>query len=250
MLRFAKNIKSFNWHYALGEVVLIFVGITLAIWFDAWSADRADKNKRDRYLTDLKQDLQKDINEYDSLLLANNTRIQHINSLNRHLHKPSPNTSCDSIQRFVLSTCFVNVFTGSSTVIEDLKSTGNLSLLKDISIKNSLLAYYAHTQSRKQYEELNTNFHIQTSGAFLYEYWNVGSMLRLGLGETGLSRHFIETDCEKTMEVLEKIRLSPGEAQRMMNMAGFSYFLTTMNNEEYQFLRKEAFALIEAMEKL
>ena len=37
---------SFNWKYILGEVLLLFFGITLAIWFNNWNA--ATKSRKDQ----------------------------------------------------------------------------------------------------------------------------------------------------------------------------------------------------------
>ncbi|WP_262910644.1 hypothetical protein [Psychroserpens luteolus] len=32
-----KLIKGINWKYAFGELLLIFLGITIAIWFNNWN---------------------------------------------------------------------------------------------------------------------------------------------------------------------------------------------------------------------
>lgn len=43
--KFRKNYK-FNWKYVLGEVLLLFVGISLAIWFNNWNtSNKADSDK-------------------------------------------------------------------------------------------------------------------------------------------------------------------------------------------------------------
>ncbi|RDY59275.1 hypothetical protein [Flagellimonas nanhaiensis] len=38
--------KNFNWKYILGEILLLFIGINLAIWFNDWNASKeVQKNK-------------------------------------------------------------------------------------------------------------------------------------------------------------------------------------------------------------
>ncbi|MCB0624158.1 MAG: hypothetical protein KDC43_09675, partial [Saprospiraceae bacterium] len=39
MKRF-KFIGQFNWKYVIGEILLIFFGINLAIWFNNWNASK------------------------------------------------------------------------------------------------------------------------------------------------------------------------------------------------------------------
>ena len=44
---FRLKFKSFNWKYIIGEVLLIFLGINLAIWFNDWnSTQQLNKNKK------------------------------------------------------------------------------------------------------------------------------------------------------------------------------------------------------------
>ena len=56
MIRFYKKVRDFNWKYVLGEIFLIFIGITLAIWFNNFNQNRIDENKKVQYLADLKSD--------------------------------------------------------------------------------------------------------------------------------------------------------------------------------------------------
>jgi len=46
MKRFQKRIEQLNLKYVLGEIVLIFIGISLAIWFNNWNTSiQSNKNK-------------------------------------------------------------------------------------------------------------------------------------------------------------------------------------------------------------
>lgn len=41
------RLRNFNWKYIVGEVLLIFVGINLAIWFNDWNASKKiDQDKK------------------------------------------------------------------------------------------------------------------------------------------------------------------------------------------------------------
>lgn len=49
-----------NWKYALGEVVLIFLGISLAIGFQNWNAQSQKHKEKLVFLVRIKSDLQED----------------------------------------------------------------------------------------------------------------------------------------------------------------------------------------------
>ena len=40
MFRLFKKAKNLNWRYIIGEILLIFIGINLAIWFNNWNESK------------------------------------------------------------------------------------------------------------------------------------------------------------------------------------------------------------------
>ena len=80
-------LGKINWKSIIGEVALIFLGITLAIWFDNWNEGIADSHDKLIYIQSLKEDLQDDIEEYESLISWNDNRIKRIYELNRAINQ-------------------------------------------------------------------------------------------------------------------------------------------------------------------
>lgn len=66
--------KNLKWKYILGEIVLIFIGITLAIWFNNWNASmKLNKNKK-VILAKIKEEINSNLEELQ-LASAKNNRI-------------------------------------------------------------------------------------------------------------------------------------------------------------------------------
>ena len=53
------NFK-FNWKYALGEIVLIFIGISLAMGFDNWSQNKREREQLEGYLETIRKNVVSD----------------------------------------------------------------------------------------------------------------------------------------------------------------------------------------------
>ena len=71
MRLFKLNRKyKFNWKYVIGEILLIFIGINLAIWFNNWNTSKqADSNKQlaiDKISEEIRNNLE-ELEEADSL---------------------------------------------------------------------------------------------------------------------------------------------------------------------------------------
>ena len=77
-----------NWKYALGEVVLIFLGISLALAFQTWNEQRKNKIERDRILKTLQFELKKDSTAYEEILGLLEDRELRIQRILNYLETP------------------------------------------------------------------------------------------------------------------------------------------------------------------
>ncbi|MEM6722025.1 MAG: DUF6090 family protein [Bacteroidota bacterium] len=61
-------MKKINWKYAFGEILLIFIGITLAITFQNWNENRKQAELEKTVLEQLKVSLQNDLKDVNANL--------------------------------------------------------------------------------------------------------------------------------------------------------------------------------------
>ncbi|WP_299272578.1 DUF6090 family protein [uncultured Psychroserpens sp.] len=74
MGRFKKIITKTNAKYLLSEVVLIFVGISLAIWFNNWNENRKTNSTKSIVLSKLQSEINNNYEEIEN-------SIQHLDTL-------------------------------------------------------------------------------------------------------------------------------------------------------------------------
>ena len=60
-------MKKINWQYALGEVIIVSIGITIAFALNNWKEARNNQKIKQQYLSSLKTDIQKEIKQLESL---------------------------------------------------------------------------------------------------------------------------------------------------------------------------------------
>ncbi len=68
--------KNINWKYILGEILLLFVGINLAIWFNDWNASKSVQIDKEVALVKIKDEIEANLEE----LIANKEVNQRIPS--------------------------------------------------------------------------------------------------------------------------------------------------------------------------
>jgi hypothetical protein len=65
-----KPVKHIDWSYAVGEIILIFLGISLAIWFNNWNEDRNERHTEVNILREIQENLTANIRHTTSISQA------------------------------------------------------------------------------------------------------------------------------------------------------------------------------------
>ncbi len=75
--------------YAIGEIILVVIGILIALQINNWNEERKDHKTSIGFLKGIRQDLKKDIKLADSVLQFNYKSISIISSIDSIFHKKS-----------------------------------------------------------------------------------------------------------------------------------------------------------------
>lgn len=74
--RIFKPVKHIDWSYAVGEIILIFLGISLAIWFNNWNEDRNERRTEVNILREIQENLTSNIRHTTSISEAELSRAK------------------------------------------------------------------------------------------------------------------------------------------------------------------------------
>lgn len=153
---FMKFIKI-NWRYALGELLIVIAGITIAFMVNNWAERRADKEQALLYLQNLQSDL-----EADMLSLNNNLdKLQNtataIENYIPHLFQTLPGRDTVPGVLFRKIHDYVYFFPHDATYRSMLHS-GDFKLIPDFSLKNRIVEHYS--SYNKLFKELDRYEHF------------------------------------------------------------------------------------------
>jgi len=131
-----------NWKNALGEIALIFIGISLALWFDNWNDQRKDQQLTKIYYKQLAQSLQKDTARLFQLKQEADQNIQHI--LNIFPLLSNSKVPADSLSKAVLERIWFIclIFEPQDALMNYLISTGQIKLL-DLNIQLKIVELFS-----------------------------------------------------------------------------------------------------------
>jgi len=143
----AENNVAKYLRYAIGEIVLVVIGILIALQINDWNENRKERLIDVKSLKNLKHDLQNDSTDIVKYI---NIRTG-ISNAAHELPKDAKLKNFNDVYR--LDSPYITValwaqFIPNNNTFEELKSSGNLQLIKNDSIKN------LHLDLNKKYEEL------------------------------------------------------------------------------------------------
>lgn len=142
-MRLMPTARRFDWRYALGEVSLIVMGVTIALAASSWYEERIDRQTEAEYVDRLRTAL-----AMDTLRFADYATILEIKASTLKSLLAESATSLlaggnDRLMRDLDYSEYQALPEANSATFEELKSTGRLALIRDAGLHDALSQYYA-----------------------------------------------------------------------------------------------------------
>ena len=142
--------------YAIGEIILVVVGILIALSINNWNEEKKKTQLEKVYLNRLYNELNKDIITFSSeiqRLEENNVKIVNFtNALNDESYNDSLLVKLTN--EFMIYGTTYPMFNPSTSTFEDLSSTGNLSVISKTELRDSIVKHY------EDYQFVELNFKL------------------------------------------------------------------------------------------
>lgn len=164
----AENKVASYLRYAIGEILLVVIGILIALQVNNWNEERKNKSEEKEIIKNLheeflqiKNDLQVKIDELDNSKNA----VQELMSLFEKSQAEIKTTNTDSLIYFTLTW---PEFNPASSVLNDLLQSGRLRLLTNTDLRKLLFKWIPQIEEAKsQYDEM-----IRFNNDRVFEYLN------------------------------------------------------------------------------
>ena len=222
--------------YAIGEIVLVIVGILIALQINDWNENRISQLRIDSRLINLTKDLETEIEEMTGILEASKNRI----IVNRAILTGSNRLGSFSVEDTIFQEYNNKKYINPNSVISNLRTLdGNRSaynglinsaefyLIKNQSLANRIQKYYAKVDEVKDAERWNNQ-----------ETWIMvnNSKHRLGIGT-----YSSEVTMENLIQFAKNDKQFGAELEHQYALDLTQYYIITNQ-------KKEANDLIKAIE--
>ena len=204
--------------YAIGEILLVVIGILIALQINNWNESRKDRIAEQAILRQLKSEFNSNLKQLDEKigirsymmnsaiqLLANidNPSIRNIDSIEMHLAKTIPYTTFDPI-------------------LNDLATSGNLRLIKNDSLKALLSVWTSEIVQVTEGEQTWAKYRNEIYIPFLIKNYQVRSLRNKAMKTNLLYTFLINQENRKS------------EIKEIGNSKHFSDINVLLDNPDYE----------------
>jgi hypothetical protein len=133
--------------YAIGEIILVVIGILIALQINNWNEQKKNLASEQLYYCRILEDFELDKQLIEEIKEKSNYRIDTSKEILLDLDSGTKDKHY-LINQFILA-ARSEVYEPRNVTFKDLISSGNLKLINDITLKNSLIQYYSELENKQ-----------------------------------------------------------------------------------------------------
>lgn len=160
--------RKFNldWNYAIGELVIVTVGVLIALAVDQWNSNRLAGREEATYVSRLLGDIDEDIRQLDDQISALEQKQESLDRVAEQLRGGQVADYVSFFQDIVMGANYGwNQVSAHSATYDDLLASGNFGLISDHRIRTLISEYYdAFEGGSNRIEERETEYPNLTYG--------------------------------------------------------------------------------------
>jgi Family of unknown function (DUF6090) len=172
----AKAGKYFK--YAIGEIILVMIGILLAIQVNNWNEKRLNKLIEHEYLIGIVNDLNVDILAYKDAIKSDSTLLVSVHSI---LKSYTSNQTINSDSLLKISKPFWRIYAveAQTNTYEEMKASGNVVIINSKELRQKINSYYKYFNEIIGVEKTNNDIILNSFLDFILENADYNSIMQI-----------------------------------------------------------------------
>jgi hypothetical protein len=130
-----------NWKQYFWEFLMLFLAVFCGFLAENFREHTVENKRELEFIKSYTKDLQKDIYQLDSLIKKRTERKMQIDSMNFILRSPDPDVYGSQLYLYARYLPRPYLYIPNDATIQQLKSSGNLRLIRKLKVRDTMLAY-------------------------------------------------------------------------------------------------------------
>ncbi len=226
--------------YALGEIILVVIGILIALQINNWNEAQKQQRLEQEYYCRLSEDVVQDKEQMSTLLGLAQERLEASNqSVRLLLDEEAKKVEVGQFISLSLKAVYSD-FQPNNSAYEDLKSGANLNIISDKSVIKALNHYFNRVEELKSIIMVNGKYAVELSFRHTDNFANGANQASISKGRFSKG---LDEDLKKAFQIDEDELLKPEMRERLLGEALEYVSVNTRQVELYSKLLDEIIEL-------
>lgn len=230
------HVRKQDWFSVSVEIIVVVVGLFMAFQLDRWWEQRGDREQEQLYIQRLVNEVETDIEAISYAVELAEVRQGFAELLMRVGQDP---VAADDKPVQFLAAVSQAAFTFTPSLVshtfDDLRSTGNMDLIRSAEVKEALFGYYSFDEAQRQFISLNQKIEFRyfelSAGILDHEQYSLVQDNWFVVTPNDLPRLEKETvDQEAFRQAVERLRSRPETLSWLQRVHGLQRELILMNS--------------------
>lgn len=173
--------------YALGEIVLVVIGILIALQVNNWNEVRKERHQEKKHLVSLNEEFEQNAMTLTGLSQSIEKSLGAVNYVIGELSKPNELQNIDSIYIALGRTVTLYNTVLSTNVYAEMESSGKLHLIRTDSLREAITSFYARIYRVNQIEDMAPLHHWKSFYLpFINKHFDIYQVTKAWAGDLNL----------------------------------------------------------------
>ena len=164
--------------YAIGEIILVVIGILIALQINNWNELKKNSNKEFYLLQQLQKEFEKDSSLIQTQAWLTNLKVEDGRKIKLYLEDKN-NLRADSLVSLLFYNSKALLFQSNTPTYDEIISSGNLSLIKSEKLKAIISNYKSSISVTNSFLFMEAQKHKERYTTHLYKYFDAEIMTYL-----------------------------------------------------------------------
>jgi len=195
--------------YAIGEIILVVIGILIALSINNWNENRKERIEEQSLLTQLHSEFKSNLEQLDQKIILRNNMISASFKLLNYIDYPETRQT-DSILKYLGYTVITPTF---DPIINDIISSGRIQLLQNDKLKEKLSRLTSEIVQVTEEEQVWLNYRSNHYTPLLIEHSLYRNLINRYWKANIISSFHLDKDT--------KTEFNLGQSKKDMNLSDF-----------------------------
>ena len=199
--------------YAIGEIILVVIGILIALQINNWNNFKIERSKEDSYLVNLKRDFSNQLEVIERNLSGEEYTYNSLTQAKSNFEKHKVIRAVKEDLVLIASINDRYTFTITSPTYTELLSTGNIDVITNKSFKTQMIKYYEDLKLTSQVIQKNNDYKDNVVNSKALSIIEIVGGSDKGSTYTGIQTTFNNYETQDEVMAIIKTNLSKSENQ-------------------------------------